>query len=43
MSNFNKSALTDHAKMKNHSIDWEGAKIIDREPNRRTQQRMESI
>jgi len=27
MSNFNKSALTDHATTGNHIIDWEGAKI----------------
>ena len=29
MSNFNKSALTDHAMTETHIIDWEGAKIID--------------
>ena len=38
MSNFNKSALTDHAMTENHIIDWEGAKIIGKEPNRRTRQ-----
>lgn len=27
----NKSAIADHATQKNHVIDWEGAKIIDRE------------
>ena len=26
-----KSAITDHARMKNHVIDWEGIKIIDRD------------
>ena len=36
MSNFNKSALTDHATTEIHIIDWEGAKIIDKESNRIT-------
>ena len=43
MSNFNKSALTDHATTENHIIDWEGAKIIDKEPNKRTRQAKEAI
>ena len=38
MSNFNKSTLTDHATTENHIIDWEGAKILDKETNRRTRQ-----
>ena len=38
MSNFNKSALTDHAMTENHITDWEEAKIIDKEPNKRTRQ-----
>ena len=43
MSNFNKSALTDHAMTENHIIDWEGAKIIDVEPKRNTRQIKETI
>ena len=35
MSTINKSALTDHATTENHIIDWEGVKIVDKEPNRR--------
>ena len=33
MSNFNKTAITDHATNKNYIglIDWEGANIIDKE------------
>ena len=36
MSNFNQSSLTDYATTENHTIDWEGANIIDKKPNRRT-------
>ena len=36
MSNFDKSALTDHTVTHNHIIDWERAKLIDKEPNRTT-------
>ena len=43
MSNFNKSALTDRATPGNHIIDWEGAKIIDKEPNRKTRQLKDAI
>ena len=43
MYNFNKSTLTDHATTKNHVICWEGAKIIDKEPNKRTRQVKEAI
>ena len=43
MSNFNKSALTEHATTENHIIDWDGTKIIDKEPNRRTRQIKEAI
>ncbi|KAK2176307.1 hypothetical protein NP493_672g01011 [Ridgeia piscesae] len=41
----NKSALTvtDHAMTENHIIDWEGAIIIEKEPNRRTRQIKEAI
>ena len=38
MSNFNKSAPTDHATNENHIADCEGAKLIDKEPNGRTRQ-----
>ena len=30
---FNKSAVTDHIAKANHVVDWEGAKIVDRENN----------
>ena len=30
-----KSAVTDHVARKNCVIDWEGARVIDREDNRR--------
>ena len=43
MSNFIKSALTDHATNENHIIDWEGAKILDKEINRRTRQIKEAF
>ena len=43
MSHFNKSAITDHATTENQIIIWEGAKIIDKEPNKRTQQVKEAI
>ena len=36
-------ALTDHAMTENHIIDWEGAKIIDKERNRRTRQLNEAV
>ena len=40
---FNKSALTDHSARTNHVIDWEGAKVIDREDNRTLRQIKEAI
>ena len=44
MSDFNKSAITDHATTEsNNIIDREGAKIVDKEPNKRTRQVKESI
>ena len=43
MRNFNKSALIDHAMTENHTIDWDGVKFIDKEPNRRTRQIKEAI
>ena len=30
----NKSAVTDHAIFLNHVVDWDRAKVIDRESNR---------
>ena len=42
-SHFNKSAITDHATTENQIIIWEGAKIIDKEPNKRIQQVKEAI
>ena len=43
LSNFNKSALTNHATTEIHIIDWEGATIIDKEPKKRTRQVKEAI
>ena len=42
-STTNKSALTDHATTENHLIDWEGAKVIDRESNKRKRHVREAI
>jgi len=39
----NKSVITDHLVKKNHVIDWSGAKVLDRESQRRTRQLKESI
>jgi hypothetical protein len=39
----NKSAVTDHINRNNCVIDWEGAKVVDREDNRRTRWIKESI
>ena len=38
-----KSAITDHYARTNHVIDWNGAKIVDRENNRRARQVREAI
>ena len=38
-----KSAITDHLAQENHVIDWEGARIIDRESHRTTRQVKEAI
>ena len=43
MSHFNKSALADRATTENHILDCGGAKIIDKEPNRRIRQIKEAI
>ena len=38
-----KSAITDHYARTNHLIDWDEAKIVDRENNRRARQVREAI
>ena len=38
-----KSAITDHVAQENHLIDWEGAKIIDRDSNSFTRKVREAI
>ena len=43
MSTINKSALTDHATTENHIIDWEGVKIVDKEPNQKIRHIKETI
>ena len=42
-STYEKSAITDHQNIENHEIDWEGAKIIDREGDWRTRKIKEAI
>ncbi len=42
-SEWNKSAMTDHANTNNHEINWEGSKIIDKENNEKTRRIKESI
>ena len=39
----NQPALIDHATTENHITDWEGTKIIDKKPTRRTRQIKEPI
>ena len=36
LAEIDKSALTDHAKQENHTINWSRATVIDREPDRLT-------
>jgi len=36
LTQYNKSALTDHAIQENHTIHWKEASVIDREPDRPT-------
>ena len=43
MSTINKSTPTDHLSAENHIIDWEGVKIVDKEPNRRIRHIKEAI
>ena len=40
---YEKSAITDHQNIVNHEIDWEEAKIIDREGDWRTRKIKEAI
>ena len=40
---YNNSAITDHCVRSNHVIDWEGAKVIDREDNQKLRQVKEAI
>ena len=42
-TSFNKSAVTDHMAKANHVINWEGAKVFDRENNQRLRQVKEAI
>ncbi len=39
----NKSALTDHTQQENHVIDWQGAKVVDREAHKKRRQVKEAI
>ncbi|XP_072051726.1 uncharacterized protein [Amphiura filiformis] len=39
----NKSAITDHISQENHVINWEGAKIIDKDSNQHTRKIREAI
>ena len=42
-SELNKSAITDHIAQENHVIDWDGAKILDRDSNQFTRKIREAI
>ena len=42
-SKFHKSALTDHTIQGNHVINWEGAKVIDKEAHHRRRLVKESM
>jgi len=43
LTEYNKSALTDHAIQENHTIHWKEASIIDREPDRATRWIKEAV
>ena len=43
LTEFNKSAVTDHAHRHNHLIDWDNTRILDREGDTRTRQVKEAI
>ena len=38
-----KSAISDHVAQQNHIIDWEGAKVIDKDSNKQTRWKREAI
>jgi hypothetical protein len=40
---YHKSAITDHANTLNHIIDWEGARIIEKESSKKRRQVKEAI
>ena len=42
-SELNKSAITDHIAQENHVIDWDGAKVLDRDSNQFTRKIREAI
>ena len=39
----NKSAITDHVARENHIIDWDNARILDKEQDRKTRWIKEAI
>ncbi len=43
LSVMNKSTITDHTTQENHVIDWEGAKVVDRESHKRRRHVKEAI
>ena len=43
LTEMNKSAITDHVNKHNHEIDWEGARVIDRESEYKTRVIKEAI
>ena len=40
---WHKSTITDHATQQNHVIDWEGAKILEKEEDHKTRLIKDSI
>ena len=43
LTEINKSTVTDHASQRNHAIDWNNIKVMDKEPQRFTRWIKESI
>ena len=43
LTEMNKSAITDHVAKENHIIDWENAKILDKEENKKARWIKEAI
>ena len=43
LTEMNKSAITDHVARENHIIDWENAKILDKEENKKARWIKEAI